>query len=73
MYRPPDARICWMDDFGVMMERAANERGERIVMGDFNCNMLSVPRGCGLEQVTAEYGLSQLINMPTRYTPTSYS
>ena len=42
-------------------------------MGDFNCNMLSVPRGCGLEQFTAEYGLSQLINKPTRSTTTSSS
>lgn len=50
VYRPPDAKACWMDDFSVMMEKAANEREERVVMGDFNCNMMNIDyRGCRLE------------------------
>ena len=34
VYRPPDAREVWMQDFAVMMEKAAHGRTDRIVLGD---------------------------------------
>ena len=29
-----------MQDFAFIMEKAANEMGDRIVLGDFNCDVL---------------------------------
>jgi len=39
VYRPPDARAAWMDDFAAMLEKAATEEMDRVVLGDFNCNL----------------------------------
>ena len=74
VYRPPDAPAVWFDDFASMMERAAGERAERIVLGDFNCNMLKRDGiALKLEGATLEYGLVQVMNCPTRVTETSES
>ena len=74
VYRPPDARAVWMEDFAVMMEKAALEKMDRFVLGDFNCNMLRHDSGAlRLEGVALEYGLEQVISCPTRVTETSES
>ena len=74
VYRPPDAPAVWFDDFASMMEKAAGERAERIVLGDFNCNMMKRDStSLKLEGATMEYGLVQVMNCPTRVTETTES
>ena len=69
VYRPPDAQEEWMQDFAVMMVKAANEKGDRIVFGDFNCDVLKSDSCTNkLLGIGLEYGLVQLINCPTRVT-----
>ena len=72
VYRPPNVPAVWLDDFASMMEKAAGERTERIVLGDINCNMLKRDSvALKLEGATLEYGLVQVMNCPTRVTETS--
>ena len=74
VYRPPDAPAVWFDDFASMMEKAAGERAERIVLGDFNCNMMMRDStSLKLEGATMEYGLLQVMNCPMRVTETTES
>ena len=40
VYRPPDAREEWTQDFAVMMEKSASGKSHRTVLGDFNCDVL---------------------------------
>ena len=61
-----------MHDFATMMEKAANEKGDRIVLGDFNCDVLKGDsRTNKLLGIGLEYGLAQLIDCPTRVTKTT--
>ena len=34
VYCPPDAKVAWIDDFATMMEKAAEEKLDRLVLGD---------------------------------------
>ena len=63
VYRPPNANAEWMDDVEAMTV---------VVLGDFNCDMLR-PNSSGrrLQMMMAEYGLTQLIDGPTRVTENS--
>ena len=57
-----------------MMEKAADEKLDRILLGNFNCNLLKCDRNAAkLEEIRVEYGLEQMIKCPTRMTETSQS
>ena len=72
VYRPPDTREEWLQDFAIMTEKAANEKGDRIVWETFNCNVLKGDSHTNkLFGIELEYGLVQLINCPTRVTETT--
>ena len=45
VYRPPNSQVDWMVNFANMMEKAAGEKMDRVVLGDFNCNMLKPNEG----------------------------
>ena len=72
VYRPPNANAEWMDDVEAMIENALTVRMTVVVLGDFNCDMLR-PNFSGrrLQMMMAEYGLTQLIDGPTRVTENS--
>ena len=43
-----------------MMEKAAEEKMDRVVLGDFNCNLLKRDRNPSkLEEIMVEYGWSR--------------
>lgn len=72
VYRPPDTRAAWMED--LMMEKAAQERTHKIVLGDFNKPTQHNSNTHKLKGVALEeYGLVQMISCPTRVTETSAS
>ena len=52
--------------FAIMLEKAANEKGDRIVLGDFNHDVLKGD-SCtnNLLGIGLEYSLVQLMNCPT--------
>lgn len=52
-----------------MIKCSVLERKPVIMMGDFNCDMLQPNSyACKLAMVMFEYGLSQMVNGPTRVT-----
>lgn len=68
-YRPPDAPTSWMDSLALMSEKVVQEKGEVALMGDLNCNMFNPDsQAVKLGMVTSEYGLSQVMDGPTRIT-----
>ena len=72
VYRPPNANAEWMDDVEAIIENVLTVRMTVVVLGDFNCDMLR-PNFSGrrLQMMMAEYGLTQLIDGPTRVTENS--
>ena len=74
MYRPPDALVAWMDSLATILERAVQEKLSVVMLGDFNCDFMSPnPRANKLASVMEEYGLTQMIDGPTRITQNSES
>ena len=71
LYRNPSYNYAWYDDFVHMMDlvTAANPKSDYIILGDFNIDLLkphtSWKSTCNL------FGLQQLVQQPTRVTPTS--
>ena len=72
VYRPPNVNAEWMDDVEAMIENALTGGMTVVVLGDFNCDMLQ-PNSSRrrLQMMMAEYGLTQLIDGPTRVTENS--
>ena len=72
VYRPPNANAEWMDGVEAMIENALTGGMTVVVLGDLNCDMLQ-PNSSGrrLQMMMAEYGLTQLIDGPTRVTENS--
>ena len=72
IYRPPNVRHPFLGNLNSMLERAAIEGKELVLMGDLNCNVLT-PNSCTNEllSITDEFHLSQLITVPTRITTQS--
>ena len=66
IYRPPNVRHPFLGNLSSMLERAAIEGKELVLMGDLNCNVLT-PNSCTKEllPITDEFHLSQLITIPT--------
>lgn len=72
IYRPPDAKIEWMEHLQEMVEIGIQEKKPTIIMGDFNCDMLSLNSSTvRLKIIMSEYGMTQMVKCPTRVTATS--
>ena len=74
MYRPPNADPYVLTRLEAMMERAADECKEVILMGDLNINLLN--QSCQTDRpllIMSENNLKQLISEPTRITDHSQS
>ena len=69
VYRNPSERADWMDKFSLMMDAASLDPTEILLFGDFNINLLK-PHTTWINKITS-YNLSQIIDAPTRITPTS--
>ena len=71
LYRNPSVNYEWFDDFVQMMDnlRAAKSHADILLLGDFNIDLLK-PRSSWDSTITL-LGLTQLIESPTRITPTS--
>ena len=61
VYRPPNETDKWMETLSVMLERVVQEGKEVILMGDFNCNMLSTKdsKANRITMIASEYDLQQ--------------
>ena len=70
IYRPPDSLSCWYDHFECYLEAVIQKSDHIIILGDFNVNLLKTKKHV-LFDLCATYGLSQIVNMPTRVTETS--
>ena len=72
IYRPPKAASSTLESLSYMIERGSAEGKEVVLMGDMNCNWMSPNRLTdGLNLITEESNLKQLIAVPTRTTENS--
>ncbi|XP_062610974.1 uncharacterized protein LOC134272825, partial [Saccostrea cucullata] len=70
-YRPPSAPSCWVEDLAREINRApCCDDQEIILTGDFNVDLLKDPPQSWTSALE-EFGLTQLITIPTRITNTS--
>ena len=71
LYRNPSVSYEWFDDFVQMIDnlRAAKSHADILLLGDFNIDLLK-PHSSWDSTITL-LGLTQLIESPTRITPTS--
>ena len=58
--RPPDAKVEWMDEMAVMIEHGV-QVGKPVLL---HLNLGT----CRLGMIMAEYGLTQMVKVPTRVT-----
>lgn len=66
IYRHPRADGSFLDALSVMMELASKELKELLIMGDFNCNILSPSLTTrNLITIMQDYQLTQIISTPT--------
>ena len=72
IYRPPDAKVEWVENLQEVIECGIQEKKSTIMMGDFNCEMLHLKSSTvRLTTVMSEYGVTQMMNCPTRVTANS--
>lgn len=66
LYRPPDTKISWKNDFEINTEKVQLEDKEIIILGDFNRDLKN--QGISQEWLgfISSIGLTQLIENPTR-------
>ena len=72
-YRPPNSLIDLFSNIDSLLARIDSENVEHYLMGDMNCGLLSSENiyARALLNVTDIYGLKQLIDEPTRVTPST--
>ncbi len=76
VYRPPNSKLNWLDSFDAQIKQIEALELEYHTLGDFNFKYL--PDKMSFEckkwsKFVLKYGLTQLINNPTRVTETSSS
>ena len=71
MYRPPDAKVEFIDRFENFIDNVSSEGKEMILLEDFNKNLLYNHKDIEWENFITSLGLSQLVCDPTRVTDTS--
>lgn len=69
LYRNPAEPANWVDKFVTMMDLVWLESKEILLMGDFNIDMTKSNKSW--KDITTVFNMSQLINTPTRVTPSS--
>ena len=69
MYRHPDLKDDWLDNFVQMMAKVPLTKCNIVMLGDFNFNMLK-PQPAWKSTFTL-FGLNQLVDKPTRVSSTS--
>ena len=75
-YRPPNSDINFFDEYVEFLCKCQAENKELIVLGDLNCDVSKTPldnQTRKLQFLCSLYQFDQLINEPTRVTPTSAS
>ncbi|MCV6636078.1 hypothetical protein, partial [Candidatus Albibeggiatoa sp. nov. NOAA] len=72
-YRPPNSLVDLFSNIDSLLGRLDSENIEHYLMGDMNCDLLSSDNIYvrALLNVTDVYGLKQLIDEPTRITPST--
>ena len=74
LYRPPNSSDNFFDILSTMLNKALDLDGEVLVMGDFNCDLLSGNLDSKTQTLVSTMDrslLTQLIVSPTRVTMTS--
>ena len=66
LYRNPAERIDWIDRFNSMMDHAYDQSKDIIILGDFNIDLLKDNNQW--TRTFQSFGLTQLIQSPTRIT-----
>ena len=75
-YKPPNLDINFFDEYAEFLCKCEAENKELIVLGDLNCDVSKTPldnQTRKLQFLCSLYQFDQLINEPTRVTPTSAS
>ena len=75
-YRPPNSNINFFDEYAEFLCKCEAENKELIVLGDLNCDVSKTQldnQTRKLQFLCSLYQFDQLINEPTRVTPTSAS
>ena len=74
LYRPPNGDREFFKHLNAMVELAASEGKENILLGDFNCNVKSSGPGVAeLISMATEFNLDRMIQEPTRITKNTES
>lgn len=72
VYRPPNSSTDFFSKAELQLEKALHFNSNIIVLGDFNCNMLTInPLSSKLKNMCTYLQLKQIISEPTRITNTS--
>lgn len=69
-YRPPDSRVSFWEEFNVNIENALDVNPNIIIVGDLNENLFN-NNLVNLKNILLINNLRNVINEPTRVTPTS--
>lgn len=69
VYRNPAENFAWHDEFVNMMDSVTRHNNKVLILGDFNYDLMK-PQPAW-ESTVSLFGLSQLIQSPTRITPTT--
>ena len=73
MYTPPNERINWFDKMDKILDNFTNSKLEFIINGELNCDLLKQPLENHIKHFVhncESHQLTQLVNKPTRVTPT---
>lgn len=70
-YRPPNSTSDYWDYFENNIELVSDLNCDLLILGDFNQDMLKTNTNNHLKQIMSKFSLTNLINEPTRITPTS--
>ena len=76
IYRPPSSLVSWYDIFEKNLECASKINAHLMILGDFNINLFKDAcnkNASTLSELCTSYGLTQIIERPTRVTNTSSS
>ncbi len=71
VYRPPNSNAEWVSKFEQMLTNADFEGKEILILGDFNIDLSANTIPSKWSHLKNIFGLTQLINVPTRVTSTS--
>ena len=65
-YRPPNSSNLFWDNFNYAIDKASETSNQILITGDINVDMLNLAQRHPLNDVMLRYGLSNIIDEPTR-------